>query len=267
MARIRTIKPEFFTSEDIAGLSIPARLLFVGLWTEADREGRLEDRPRQIKGRLFPHDAIDIDALLDELVRVGVVVRYVVDGRRLLSIPGFIKHQRPHVREAPSTLPAPEHNLGSAEHNLGTPRSRRDPGEITREGKGREGSGKGREGAATPAPHAPALAGSLPRDHVDHGFCGSRFCVKAATVADMARRYGDGGDVAVQTWLQSLNDGLGAHQSAGGPVWVLQQFDAFLVASGRVSAPVSGRMTEAERKRADWEAYKRKVRAESGGVA
>lgn len=114
---------------------------------------------------------------------------------------------------------------------------------------------------------APALAGSLPRDHITHGFCGTRFCVTAKMVADLGRRFGDGGDVAVQVWLQSLNDGLGPNESAGGPVWVLQQFDAFLAASGRVSAPVSGRMTEAERKRADWETYKRKVRAESGGAA
>ena len=41
MARIRTIKPEFFTSDDICALSPLARLLYVGLWCEADREGRL----------------------------------------------------------------------------------------------------------------------------------------------------------------------------------------------------------------------------------
>lgn len=121
-----------------------------------------------------------------------------------------------------------------------------------------EGDARGRS--------APALAGSLPRDHLTHGFCGTRFCVTAKMTADMVRRFGDEGETAVQIWLQSLNDGIGPHESAGGPVWVLQQFDAFLVASGRVSAPVSGRMTEAERKRADWDAYKRKVRAAEGGA-
>lgn len=90
--------------------------------------------------------------------------------------------------------------------------------------------------------HAPGpLVGSLPRDHMDCGFCSSRFCVKAKTVADLVRRYGEGGEAAVQTWLQSLHDGLGAHESAGGPLWVLQQFDAFLLASGRVSMPVSAK--------------------------
>ena len=45
MARIRTIKPEFFTSEDIVALSPLARLLFIALWCEADREGRLVWKP------------------------------------------------------------------------------------------------------------------------------------------------------------------------------------------------------------------------------
>jgi len=43
--RIRTVKPEFFADDDVADLSLSARLLFVGLLLVADREGRLEDRP------------------------------------------------------------------------------------------------------------------------------------------------------------------------------------------------------------------------------
>jgi hypothetical protein len=91
----------------------------------------------------------------------------------------------------------------------------------------------------TRATSAGPLAGSLPRDHIDHGFCGSRFCVTSKTLLDMARRYGDGGEAAVQAWLQRLNDGLGAHESPGGPVWVLRQFDAFLEAQGRLRKPVA----------------------------
>lgn len=91
-----------------------------------------------------------------------------------------------------------------------------------------------------------ALAGTLPRDHMDHGFCGPRFCVSTKILSDMARRYGAGGEAAVQTWLQSLSAGLRDDESAGGPVWILQRFDAFLAASGRVLAAPSKRTSEFE---------------------
>lgn len=80
-----------------------------------------------------------------------------------------------------------------------------------------------------------ALAGSLPRDHMDCGFCGTRFCLKSKTVRDLVARYGDGGEAAVPAWLKALNDGLGPSQSPGGPLWVIQQFDAHLLAIGRMA--------------------------------
>src|SRR5215831_9444642 len=61
MQRIRTIKPDFFLSDDVLALSFPARLLFIGLWTCADREGRLEDRPAFLKRVLLPDDPVEID--------------------------------------------------------------------------------------------------------------------------------------------------------------------------------------------------------------
>lgn len=54
MARMRTIKPGFFTDEELVELPFEVRLLFVGLWTLADREGRLTDKPKQIKMAIFP---------------------------------------------------------------------------------------------------------------------------------------------------------------------------------------------------------------------
>ena len=49
MARIRSLKPEFFKDEDLALLPFEARILYSGLWCYADREGRLEDRPKYLK--------------------------------------------------------------------------------------------------------------------------------------------------------------------------------------------------------------------------
>lgn len=115
MARIRSLKPDFFLNERLAKLPPHARLLFAGLWTHADREGRLEDRPARIKANLFPYeDGVDVDALLDVLNEPDptgdekpFILRYVVDGRRVVMVTEFGKHQKPHIRELPSTLPAP----------------------------------------------------------------------------------------------------------------------------------------------------------------
>lgn len=114
MARIRSIKPSFFLNEDLACLSFAHRLCFVGLWTAADREGRLEDRPRRLKAALFPYDDIDMDVLLTDLAEKGFIVRYDADGAPAISIPHFLKHQRPKNDEHVSLIPAPslEHPRG-----------------------------------------------------------------------------------------------------------------------------------------------------------
>jgi len=105
--RIRTIKPEFFRHEGLSELSIPHRMLFAGLWCFADREGRMRDRPRQIKLDVFPFDDVDVDAMLSDLAghRERFVVRYEVDGERYIAIPKFSAHQRPHMRESASNCP------------------------------------------------------------------------------------------------------------------------------------------------------------------
>jgi len=105
MARTRLLKPDFFTDEDLADLPFEARLLFAGLWTIADRAGRLEDRPKRIKAHLFPYDAVDVDALLAHLERGGFVARYTVEDASVIQIRTFVRHQHPHHKEVPSVLP------------------------------------------------------------------------------------------------------------------------------------------------------------------
>lgn len=108
MARTRLIKPGFFENEDLASLPCEARLLFAGLWTIADRSGRLEDRPARIRAKIFPYDTFDVNALLDALSDKGFVMRYTVKGERFLSVLKFAAHQHPHVKEPASTIPAPD---------------------------------------------------------------------------------------------------------------------------------------------------------------
>ena len=128
MARIRTIKPDFFTSADIVALSPLARLLYIGLWCEADREGRMGWNTVTFKLRYLPADACDIDALCEELTRKGLVKLY---GDGLAYIPKFTEHQHVNPRESVSTLPEPEQK----------PRVATRPSRVsdTQGGKGRKG--------------------------------------------------------------------------------------------------------------------------------
>lgn len=115
MPRARNVKPGFFKNELLAECDPLARILFEGLWCEADREGRLEDRPRRLKAEYLPYDDCDVDALLAQLTVRGFIVRYVIEGRALIAIPAFPKHQNPHVREPASTIPAPCKHSASTE--------------------------------------------------------------------------------------------------------------------------------------------------------
>lgn len=157
MARIRTVKPEFFTSDDICTLSMAARLLYIGVWCEADREGRMEWKPRSLKRRYLPDDAIDIEDVCAELIDAGLVVLY---GDSLAYIPTFAKHQHVNPREAASTLPDPEtarvvHASPTRQHASVTVGAQCDHAQVGREGKGKEGKEK---------EHAPADADATPAD-------------------------------------------------------------------------------------------------------
>ena len=105
MARARNIKPGFFTNDVLAELPALTRLLFAGLWTIADREGRLEDRPKKIKAEVLPYDECDPDAMLEALQASGFIRRYTAAGKAVVQILAWDKHQNPHVKEAASTLP------------------------------------------------------------------------------------------------------------------------------------------------------------------
>lgn len=102
MARIRSIKPGFCSSEAIAALSIPCRLHFAMLWTYCDDHGRGADNPRVIKGALWPLDddvtAETIEAWQDELEAKGRLVRYVSGGKRYFVVVNWFEHQKPNRR-------------------------------------------------------------------------------------------------------------------------------------------------------------------------
>jgi hypothetical protein len=113
MARIRTIKPTFFMNDELAELDPLTRLLYVGLWTQADREGRMEDRPKRLKASVLPYDSCDVNAMLDALHESGHIIRYEVGDSRFIQVVNFTKHQMPHYKEVPSVIPAPDGHTDS----------------------------------------------------------------------------------------------------------------------------------------------------------
>lgn len=115
MARARNIKPGFFRNADLVELPFEARLLFIGLWTIADKAGRLEYRPKQIKMELFPADSLDCAELIGTLEKIGVVELYEVEGKQYLQVVNFAKHQNPHRDEKASTIPDKHGNCAAVE--------------------------------------------------------------------------------------------------------------------------------------------------------
>jgi len=142
MARIRTIKPEFFTDEKLAECSIAARLLFIGLWVHADDAGRLFYSPKRLKMQVYACDDVDVAALVGELERQHLVLVYEVGGRSCLQVNNFLRHQKinnPSKPYVPTPIPLPE--------------SSDSPNEALLHGSGKgKGNGNGRGKGEEPAP-------------------------------------------------------------------------------------------------------------------
>ncbi len=140
MARIRTIKPEFFTSSDILELTPLSRLFYIALWCEADREGLLNWNPKTLKFRYLPADDVEVEDIADELIIAGLILIFTDgDGKEIASIPSFKNHQVINNREADSVI-APRVKGASA----------RVQAEGRKEGKGRERKGKEGKGRENP---------------------------------------------------------------------------------------------------------------------
>lgn len=146
MARIRSIKPEFWSSEQVMACSTNARLLFIGLWNFCDDAGRHPVTPRQIKALIFPADDIsaeNVRVLLDELSTNGLISFYTVEGKEYFQVTGW-QHQKIDRPQSPK-YPAP-----LADHSSNV----RD-GEDEGRDKGQEGKGRDKSEAKASSAFAP----------------------------------------------------------------------------------------------------------------
>jgi len=150
MARIRYLKPDFFLDEDIAELPHGHRIAFQGLWCYADREGRLEDKPKKLKALIFPYEPADFEKILNDLTKKPFIIRYLSCGKPYIQIVNFKKHQKPHHTEKPSEIPEPQEDT---RNNRYAPKFNGD----TPEGMGMEkgmGMGNGEKSTASPSSDA-----------------------------------------------------------------------------------------------------------------
>lgn len=109
MARIRTIKPSFWTDPAVASLRRDARLLLVGLISSADDDGRFLASPVAIGGYVFPHDDLPAKTIRiwrDEIAKTGVIRLYTVDRLEYGYFPQWKKHQK-ISKPYPSMMPDP----------------------------------------------------------------------------------------------------------------------------------------------------------------
>jgi hypothetical protein len=148
VSRIRTIKPEFFKHERLFDAEketgLPLRVAFAGLWTQCDREGRFEWRPRQLGTDILPYDLIDFSRVLDALATRGFVVRYRQGEREFGYIESWHRHQVINNRESASDLPDPTDCADVIDAS--STRHPRVLDENPALQSGREGKGRGKEG-------------------------------------------------------------------------------------------------------------------------
>lgn len=156
MARIRSIKPDFWTSEQVMECSPNARLLFIGMWNFADDHGRLPNTPKTLKAQIFPADEVtaeNIRRMVDELSSNDLVRSYVVDGKEFLYITGW-HHQKIDKRQAAKYPDPPPREI--------VERSANDRRTVSTDLRGSEGIGRDRIGSDSVAGATGAVA---PVDH------------------------------------------------------------------------------------------------------
>src|SRR6185312_3058738 len=169
MARIRSIKPETWEDQKLASLPRDARLLFIGLWSVADDDGRLRGFASFVKGKVFPYDSDMtnevVDGLLNQLASLERIQRYQVDGQDYIWICNFNKHQKID-HPSKSQIPAPPPPGKSSRKIRESSRVAREPSAKPRENfapdQERSGlEGKGEDGSGAENQPAPDLATSF----------------------------------------------------------------------------------------------------------
>ncbi len=171
MGRIRTIKPEFWVSEQIGNLCRDARLLFIGLWSFCDDRGVHPAKPRTLKAEVFPMDDVtvdDIDRWIRELVDAELITEFQANGSSYWHVIKWAKHQR--IDRPTNRHPAPPSEDSTISRRALAESSPTSPHGISETppsprlplGPGLEGNGKGGEWEVEPSASSAVPAADPP---------------------------------------------------------------------------------------------------------
>lgn len=144
MSRIRTVKPEFFTSEQVAECSTNARLMFVGMWCFCDDQGVHPASTRRLKMEVFPGDPFtdeQVGGWIAELIAVGLIAEFEADGNPYWHVTGW-RHQR--IDRPSNKFPPPPTSVSSPNKS----RNHRQPIDDQSDGARRTFD----EGSSSPSP-------------------------------------------------------------------------------------------------------------------
>jgi hypothetical protein len=94
MARIRNIKPDFWTDEKLVELEPWERLLFIGIWNFVDDEGFMPYSPKRIKMQVFPGDSLEVSRGVQSLISIGAITLYDSEAGKILKVTNWSKHQK-----------------------------------------------------------------------------------------------------------------------------------------------------------------------------
>lgn len=180
MARIRSIKPEFFTSESVSQLPIRARLTWIGIWTECDDYGVTRNNVKLIKAAVWPLDQVslaDVEADLEALETAGRIVRYTVGGRGYLTVTSWEEHQKMNRRGGrkypPPSEADPPRNDGDGDASSAAavpPQCASTTIVVQEQGTGSREQGTATRGDVVAASASPPSAQTLLGEWIDH--CG-----------------------------------------------------------------------------------------------
>lgn len=159
MARYRTVKPEFWTSEQVVECSTNARLLFVGMWNFADDGGAMKASAKTLKMQVFPADDFtvdDIQGMVDELKANNLIAEYEHENTRYWWVTGW-HHQR--IDRPSYKFPSPLNPHDTVEISTNARRTLDESSsngsralDYGKEGKGKEGNKKDANASLSPAP-------------------------------------------------------------------------------------------------------------------
>ena len=215
MARIRSIKPDFFRHRRLylaeRDTGLPLRVAFAGLWTVADREGRFRWEPDELKLDCLPYDDVDFSRVLDALTTRGFLVRYASQGREYGFIPGFTRHQIINNRETASILPTPPEGVENIDKLTRAARVvDACPTPLVQD----QGEGKGREGDRKRKESPPPTPASKARSPAAVAVVDAFIAAKDARWPEHAEQ------IAPRTTLEALAQ---QHLDAGGTVELLTE--------------------------------------------